>query len=101
MFLKGLRECNITVCAVEKDVPKIVVDEEVDSAWAMSVHHMKTYRVKRKIVVYVEYCNYKGAKDLENKQRALTSCTSQLILVRPREDTAVDAVKRATAVAFK
>lgn len=58
----------MTVRAVEKDVPKVVVDEEVDSAWAMSVHHMKTYRVKRKIVVYVEYCNYKGAKALENKQ---------------------------------
>lgn len=79
-FLAGLREKNIEVKAVKIEDDNVVVDERPNTAWAMNVRHMQLYRMKRKIVVYVQsYFN-----DKENKQRAITSCTSQLILVQPK-----------------
>ncbi|XP_025111789.1 uncharacterized protein LOC112574759 isoform X2 [Pomacea canaliculata] len=79
-FLEGLRDKSIRVQAVKIEDDNVVVDERLNTAWAMNVCHMQLYRMKRKIVVYVQsYFN-----DKENKQRAITSCTSQLILVQPK-----------------
>lgn len=80
-FLMGLRDKGISVHAAKREENTVVVDDDIDSAWAMSVSCMETYRVKRKVVVYVEYglSNTSG----ETRERALTSCTSQLILVQP------------------
>lgn len=80
-FLEGLRQCNIIVQVAQIQDNNVVFDQNVDSALAMNVCHMETYRVKRTIVVYIENYTYSWFSDIKNKQRALTSCTSQLILV--------------------
>lgn len=80
-FLDGLEERHITVQAAQIQENNVVFDESVDSALAMNVCHMETCRVKRKIVVFLENHQYPCFIDKKNKQRALTSCTSQLILV--------------------
>lgn len=71
---------NIKVDVVNREESTVVAND--DSVLAMSVSQMQRYRMKRKIVIYVE-SYVRVAKDKENKQRALTSCTSQLILVQP------------------
>lgn len=78
-FLKGLTKFNINVLVNKEESTGAAND---NSALAMSVSQMQRCRMKRKIVVYVE-SYVRVAKDKENKQRALTSCTSQLILVQP------------------
>ncbi|PVD21797.1 hypothetical protein C0Q70_17598 [Pomacea canaliculata] len=79
-FLKGLVTFHINVDVVNKEESIVAAND--DSVLAMSVSQMQRCRMKRKIVVYVE-SYVRVAKDKENKQRALTSCTSQLILVQP------------------
>lgn len=80
-FLKGLRESGIAVNPVKAEKEKIVATDDSDTALAVTVRQLQTYRTKRKVVVYVE--SDSECKDVENKQRAITSCTSQLIVVRP------------------
>ncbi|XP_025113448.1 uncharacterized protein LOC112575684 [Pomacea canaliculata] len=81
-FLKGLREAGITVRAVSTDGNEVVAMDDSNTAWAMHFRHMKTLRVRKKILVYVETDT--DVKDVENKLRALTSCTSQLVLVHSK-----------------
>lgn len=76
-------EFQVAVDVVKIEGSTVVAND--DSVWAMSVSQMQRYRMKRKIVIYVE-SYLRDAKDKENKQRALTSCTSQLILVKPTMD---------------
>lgn len=82
-FLKGLMELQVAVDVVRIEGSTAVAND--DSVWAMNVSQMQSYRMKRKIVIYVE-SYLRDDKDKENKQRALTSCTSQLILVQPTMD---------------
>ncbi|XP_025111787.1 uncharacterized protein LOC112574757 isoform X2 [Pomacea canaliculata] len=81
-FLMGLRDKGISVHAAKREENTVVVKDDSDSAWAMSVSCMETYRVKRKVVVYVEYYSLFKTGG-ETRDRAVTSCTSQLILVQP------------------
>lgn len=82
-FLKGLREAGIAVRAVTTDGNKVVAMDDSTTAWAMHIRHMKTLRIRRKIIVYLETGT--DVKDVTNKQRALTSCTSQLVLVHSKQ----------------
>ncbi|XP_025114144.1 uncharacterized protein LOC112576111 [Pomacea canaliculata] len=80
-FLEGLGKVNIAIQVAEVQENNVVFDRNEDSALAMNVREMETYREKRKIVLYIENHQYLWRLDKNNKQRALTSCTSQLILV--------------------
>lgn len=82
-FLKGLREAGIAVRAVSTDENKVVAMDDSNTAWAMHIRYMKTLRVRRKIIVYVETDT--EVKYVEIKRRALTSCTSQLVLVHSKQ----------------
>ncbi|XP_025113297.1 uncharacterized protein LOC112575566 [Pomacea canaliculata] len=82
-FLKGLREAGVAVRVVSTDGNKVVAMDDSNTAWAMHIRHMETLRVRRKIIVYLETGT--DVKDVETKQRALKSCTSQLVLVHSKQ----------------
>lgn len=79
-FLNALRHSNIPVRTLENHEASTDDDK---TAYAMSVTDMQVYRPKRKIVVYVEMDEQIDYS--EYKERALASCTSQLILVHCKE----------------
>lgn len=82
-FLIALRHSNIPVQTLRFENNKNVSTDDDKTAWAISVTNMQMYRPKRKIVVYVEMDEQLDYS--EYKERALTSCTSQLILVHCKE----------------
>lgn len=82
-FLKGLRAAGIAVRAVSTDENKMVAMDDSNTARAMHIRHMETLRVRKKIIVYVETGT--DVKDVGTKRRAITSCTSQLVLVHSKQ----------------
>lgn len=93
-FLKGLRESGIAVRLLQFEKDKVVATDDDDTALALTVGQMQMFRAKRKIVVYVE--SDSEGKDVENKQRAITSCTSQLIVVRVKQNIPSQSISRFT-----
>lgn len=81
-ILKGLMESGIAVNVVKTKESDGVAIDNGNTAWAMHIRHLSNIKIRRKIVIYLE--THSQVKDVENKQRALTSCTSQLILVHPK-----------------
>ncbi|XP_025114446.1 uncharacterized protein LOC112576305 [Pomacea canaliculata] len=81
-ILKGLRESGIIVTVVNTNVSDGVGIDDRNTAWAIHIRDLSKIKIRRKIVVYVE--TNSEVTDVDNKLRALTSCTSQLIMVHPK-----------------
>ncbi|XP_025113877.1 uncharacterized protein LOC112575941 isoform X3 [Pomacea canaliculata] len=78
-LINGLKS-DITVPTSQAEERNEVFDEENDCACVMHIDQLTTYRPRRKIVVYVE--DKKSPRDPPKKWRGITSCTSQLIVMK-------------------
>ncbi|XP_025111784.1 uncharacterized protein LOC112574756 [Pomacea canaliculata] len=79
-FLIGLNDCGIAVSSLQYVNGKYKFRGQPDALRAMHVDELQKYPVRKKVVVYVE--KHRSAGDVSKKQLVISTCTSQLIVIR-------------------
>ncbi|XP_025112580.1 uncharacterized protein LOC112575160 isoform X1 [Pomacea canaliculata] len=79
-LIDGLKLSGIQVRTLQAEARNEAFDEKMDCACVLHIDQLTTYRPRRKIVVYVEDKN--SPRDPPKKWRGITSCTSQLIVMK-------------------
>ncbi|XP_025112636.1 uncharacterized protein LOC112575183 [Pomacea canaliculata] len=79
-YLQELKKVGFQVQPREVKNEKEVVKEETDCVCYMHVDRFRKFRLRRKIVVYVE--SLSPPEKVSNKWRGITCCVAQLIVVK-------------------